>query len=118
MLLPSSINWISMVKYSGQPTSTSIVAAMNDWKERLQPSQEPAYHHRRCGRCCAHSSARPPSDPRVRSTVKLIQTELLQDEFVCRYRNHDGLPDGKGAFMLCTFWLVETLDLGREIDAT
>ena len=41
-----------------------------------------------------------PTDPRVRSTVKLIQTELLQDDLVCRYRNHDGLPDGEGAFML------------------
>jgi GH15 family glucan-1,4-alpha-glucosidase len=52
----------------------------------------------------------PADDPRVRGTVAAIEQDLLQDGFVQRYRtqsNVDGLPPGEGAFLACTFWLVE-----------
>jgi len=63
----------------------------------------------------------PPSDPRVVGTVAAIEKELLVDGFVKRYHTAsqiDGLPPGEGAFLPCTFWLVDNLDaIGRREDA-
>jgi GH15 family glucan-1,4-alpha-glucosidase len=65
----------------------------------------------------------PPDDPRVRSTVELIERELMVDGYVMRYlpdasAEVDGLPPGEGAFLPCTFWLADCLHLiGREADA-
>lgn len=58
----------------------------------------------------------PASDERVRSTIVAIQRELLIDGFVLRYHPDtssevDGLPPGEGAFLPCTFWLADCLDL-------
>ena len=63
----------------------------------------------------------PPDDERVIATVDAIQRELLVDGFVQRYRTHgtvDGLPGGEGAFLACSFWLVDNLALiGRVQEA-
>jgi GH15 family glucan-1,4-alpha-glucosidase len=63
----------------------------------------------------------PAGDGRVRSTVEAIERELVHDGFVARYQNTpevDGLPPGEGAFLLCTFWLADNLELlGRHADA-
>ncbi len=63
----------------------------------------------------------PPSDPRVRSTVAAIESGLMADGFVRRYRTeagHDGLPGNEGAFLACSFWLADNLVLiGRREDA-
>ena len=64
----------------------------------------------------------PATDPRMRGTVEAIQRDLMQDGFVLRYRTEhtdDGLPSGEGAFLACTFWLVDNLALmGRIEEAT
>jgi GH15 family glucan-1,4-alpha-glucosidase len=53
----------------------------------------------------------PPTDPRVRGTLAAIEDKLLiKDEFVLRYDTEisgDGLPAGEGAFLACSFWLVD-----------
>jgi GH15 family glucan-1,4-alpha-glucosidase len=63
----------------------------------------------------------PPSDPRVRGTVDAIEKRLVRDGFVYRYDSaatDDGLPPGEGAFLACSFWLVDNLVLqGRREDA-
>ena len=63
----------------------------------------------------------PARDERVVSTVEAIQRELMEDGLILRYRpegNVDGLPGGEGAFLLCTFWLVDCLHLiGRTEEA-
>ncbi|HKU37045.1 MAG TPA: glycoside hydrolase family 15 protein, partial [Polyangiales bacterium] len=64
----------------------------------------------------------PPEDPRVRATVAAIERELLVDDtFVLRYRtrkNLDGLPPGEGAFLPCSFWLVNNRVMqGRRDEA-
>jgi len=64
----------------------------------------------------------PPNDPRVVGTVEAVQRELMRDGFVMRYiPDHeaaDGLPPGEGAFLACSFWLVESLALiGRADEA-
>ena len=42
-------------------------------------------------------------------TVTAVQQRLQDDCFVLRYRNADGLPGGEGAFLICSFWLVDAL---------
>jgi GH15 family glucan-1,4-alpha-glucosidase len=63
----------------------------------------------------------PADDPRVKGTVAAIERELLRDGFVLRYDSGsgaDGLPAGEGAFLACSFWLVDNYLLqGRERDA-
>ena len=63
----------------------------------------------------------PHSDERVRGTTAAIERELMQDGFVLRYRSEetsDGLPPGEGAFLPCSFWLVDNwTKQGREADA-
>ena len=60
-------------------------------------------------------------DPRVRGTVAAIERELLSDGFVLRYRTEagaDGLPPGEGAFLPCSFWLVDNYaKQGRTAEA-
>jgi GH15 family glucan-1,4-alpha-glucosidase len=64
----------------------------------------------------------PASDERVRNTVDAIQRELVEDGFVRRYEESeeaaevDGLPPGEGAFLPCTFWLVDNLALLGRVD--
>jgi len=64
----------------------------------------------------------PASDPRVVGTVEAVQSELLRDGFVMRYipdkNAADGLPPGEGAFLACSFWLVDDLAMiGRRKEA-
>ena len=62
-----------------------------------------------------------PDDPRIRSTVEAIEKNLVVDGFVLRYDSaatDDGLPEGEGAFLACSFWLANNyLLLGRQDDA-
>jgi GH15 family glucan-1,4-alpha-glucosidase len=63
----------------------------------------------------------PPNDPRVVGTVEAVERELIQDGFVLRYSTddgNDGLPPGEGAFLPCSFWLVDALArIGRRDEA-
>ena len=58
----------------------------------------------------------PPSDPRVVSTIEAVQRELMDHGFVLRYRTSDdgavdGLTGKEGAFLACSFWLVDCLHM-------
>jgi GH15 family glucan-1,4-alpha-glucosidase len=65
----------------------------------------------------------PATDPRVVSTVEAIEKTLVDDGFVLRYRTDpdgavDGLTGREGAFLACSFWLVDCLHMiGRVDDA-
>jgi GH15 family glucan-1,4-alpha-glucosidase len=63
----------------------------------------------------------PPEDPRVRSTVDVIERRLMANGLVLRYdtsRTDDGLPPGEGAFLACSFWLADNFVLqNRRADA-
>jgi GH15 family glucan-1,4-alpha-glucosidase len=64
----------------------------------------------------------PADDPRIQGTLRAIEERLLiDDEFVLRYEADnasDGLPPGEGAFLACSFWLVDNYILqGRYKDA-
>ena len=63
----------------------------------------------------------PPDDKRLRGTVEAIEQRLMVNGFVRRYDTQtaeDGSPAGEGAFLACSFWLVDNLVLfGRCDDA-
>jgi GH15 family glucan-1,4-alpha-glucosidase len=64
----------------------------------------------------------PASDPRVQGTLRAVENKLLMDgEFVLRYETEnpgDGLPEGEGAFLACSFWLVDNYILqGRHAES-
>jgi GH15 family glucan-1,4-alpha-glucosidase len=63
----------------------------------------------------------PPGDPRIRGTIEAIERRLLVDGFLLRYDSRtsdDGLPEGEGAFLACSFWLADAYVLvGRTDDA-
>jgi GH15 family glucan-1,4-alpha-glucosidase len=64
----------------------------------------------------------PASDPRIRGTLRAIEDRLLIDgEFLLRYESDnpsDGLPPSEGAFVACSFWLVDNYILqGRYAEA-
>ena len=58
----------------------------------------------------------PATDPRVQSTIDQIMRQLSTDGLVYRYRTDDGLPDSEAAFVLCSFWLVDTLAHSGRLD--
>lgn len=58
------------------------------------------------------------NDPRVISTVDTIRKHLADGPLVYRYKGQDGLPGQEGAFLICSFWLVEALThIGRLDEA-
>ncbi|GAA3870891.1 glycoside hydrolase family 15 protein [Leifsonia kafniensis] len=61
-------------------------------------------------------------DPRMLGTVAAIESDLLRDGLVLRYRDQstvDGLTPGENPFLACSFWLVEQYAAsGRQTDAT
>ncbi|MEZ0167602.1 glycoside hydrolase family 15 protein [Microvirga sp. TS319] len=63
----------------------------------------------------------PVTDPRMQSTIAVIERDLIRDGFVLRYdtgKTKDGLPPGEGAFLVCSFWLAENYSLqGRHDEA-
>jgi len=67
----------------------------------------------------------PADDPRVVSTMKVLQRDLVQDGFLRRYElpsggtsQVDGLAGSEGAFLACSFWLANALELsGRHEEA-
>jgi len=57
-----------------------------------------------------HTGFLPAHDPRVVGTVAAIEKSLVRDGFVLRYATEsgaDGLPGSEGAFLACSFWLVD-----------
>jgi GH15 family glucan-1,4-alpha-glucosidase len=62
-----------------------------------------------------------PTDARMLGTVAAIESDLLNDGLVMRYRTEsavDGLPAGEHPFLACSFWLAEQWAAsGRLADA-
>lgn len=63
----------------------------------------------------------PADDARMVGTVKAIEKHLMVDGLVRRYdtsQSSDGLPEGEGTFIACSFWLADNYVLqGRTEDA-
>jgi GH15 family glucan-1,4-alpha-glucosidase len=57
-----------------------------------------------------------PADPRVLATIDVVQRDLSNGIHVQRYLSPDGLPGDEGAFLLCSFWLLDALVYARRLD--
>jgi len=59
----------------------------------------------------------PFDDPRVQGTIDAVRERLTTERgLVRRYEGEDGLPGGEGAFILCSFWLVDCLALSGDVE--
>jgi GH15 family glucan-1,4-alpha-glucosidase len=58
----------------------------------------------------------PPNDPRVVGTIDAIEKRLTKGPFVRRYDGDDGVEGPEGAFLLCSFWLVESLAKSGQME--
>jgi len=60
------------------------------------------------------------ADPRWRSTICAVEDSLVEDSLVHRYNiglaAPDALPGREGTFTMCTFWYVEALCRGGDVD--
>jgi GH15 family glucan-1,4-alpha-glucosidase len=58
----------------------------------------------------------PANDPRMRATLNEVSARLTHPHgLVYRYLSPDGLPDGEGSFLLCTFWLAHAWALTGDV---
>jgi len=54
----------------------------------------------------------------IEATIAAVERDLLHGDFVYRYRADDGLEGAEGAFLICSFWLVDALlQIGRGPEA-
>jgi GH15 family glucan-1,4-alpha-glucosidase len=61
----------------------------------------------------------PANDPRIRGTLAAVQKNLERKGLLDRYNTeavNDDLPAGEGAFLACSFWLVQALKLDGSDD--
>ena len=61
----------------------------------------------------------PADDPRVLGTVKAVETDLLRDGFLLRYRTEsgvDGLSGDEHPFLACSWWLVSAYAVSGQVD--
>jgi GH15 family glucan-1,4-alpha-glucosidase len=60
-----------------------------------------------------------PDAGRLRATVDVLRRELGRGPLLSRYGGEDGLRGAEGAFLCCSFWLVDALArIGRLDEAT
>ena len=57
----------------------------------------------------------PTNHPVVRRTIEVVRAQLERGGLLARYHTEDGLSGGEGAFLLCSFWLVDCLTHAGEI---
>ncbi len=60
-----------------------------------------------------------PFDPRWQATLEAIERELVTDSLVYRYnaeRSMDGVGGEEGTFSVCSFWYVECLCRGGQLE--
>jgi len=61
----------------------------------------------------------PVTDPRIANTIKAIERRLMRNGLVMRYSTddvEDALPPGEGAFLACSFWLVDVYTLQERVE--
>jgi GH15 family glucan-1,4-alpha-glucosidase len=59
-----------------------------------------------------------PDSGRMHATIDAIRRELARGPLLLRYTGDDGIAGGEGAFLCCSFWLVEALAIaGRRREA-
>ena len=49
-------------------------------------------------------------------TIAIVRRSLERDGLLFRYLTPDGLAGGEGAFLLCSFWLLDCLTYAGQLD--
>jgi GH15 family glucan-1,4-alpha-glucosidase len=57
-----------------------------------------------------------PRGERIQGTIAAIERELREGPYVYRYRGEDGLAGEEGAFLTCSFWLVDAYARTGRLD--
>jgi GH15 family glucan-1,4-alpha-glucosidase len=57
-----------------------------------------------------------PRGERIRGTIAAIEQDLRHGPYVYRYHGEDGVSGEEGAFLPCSFWLVDALARAGRID--
>jgi len=57
-----------------------------------------------------------PLNDRLQGTIDAVRRELQEGPFVYRYRGEDGVQGEEGAFLTCSFWLVDALARQGKLD--
>jgi GH15 family glucan-1,4-alpha-glucosidase len=57
----------------------------------------------------------PTTDPLVQETIEQVRAQLAHGSLVHRYVADDGLSGGEGAFLLCSYWLLDCLTFSGRI---
>jgi GH15 family glucan-1,4-alpha-glucosidase len=55
-------------------------------------------------------------DPQMTATIDALRRELGQGPLLSRYSGEDGLRGGEGAFLCCSFFLVDALARAGQLD--
>jgi GH15 family glucan-1,4-alpha-glucosidase len=58
----------------------------------------------------------PANDDRVEGTIDAVRERLGDGPFLHRYDGDDGLAGDEGAFLFCSFWLVQALTLAGRVE--
>lgn len=58
----------------------------------------------------------PSNHPVVKKTIEVVRAQLERGGLLARYHTDDGLSGGEGAFLLCSFWLVDCLTHASQLD--
>jgi GH15 family glucan-1,4-alpha-glucosidase len=58
----------------------------------------------------------PTTDPVMTQTLAVVRRSLERDGLLFRYLAPDGLAGGEGAFLLCSFWLLDCLAHAGRVD--
>src|SRR5690242_11729917 len=61
-------------------------------------------------------SVHDPLGERIRGTIDAVERELREGPYVYRYRGGDGLEGEEGAFLTCSFWLVDAYARAGRLD--
>ena len=56
------------------------------------------------------------TDPLALATIEAVRGSLERGGLLYRYRSPDGLEGGEGAFLLCSFWLLDCLIHAGRLD--
>jgi GH15 family glucan-1,4-alpha-glucosidase len=57
-----------------------------------------------------------PRGERIAGLIEAVKRELADGPLVYRYRGDDGVGGDEGAFVTCSFWLVDALARARRLD--
>jgi GH15 family glucan-1,4-alpha-glucosidase len=98
-----AIDWLCVPRFDSSACFAALLGEPRHGRWKLAPEARPLAVERR-----------------YRSGTLVLETKLdTQDGFLRRYATEasdDGLPPGEGAFLPCSFWLVDALTLTGQRD--